>query len=90
MKSLLLPFGNERFYVLDILKSHQINVKDESYVSLSQQEIADMAHFSKSKTNKILRFLLENHYIENYKNMRGKYKITNDGEAVLSAFHNLS
>jgi len=84
--SLLLPFGNERFCVLNILKLHQIKVKDETYISLSQQEIADLAHFSKSKTNKILKFLLENHYIESYKNMRGKYKITNKGEVVLDAF----
>jgi predicted transcriptional regulator len=90
VNSLLLPFGNDRFCVLNILKLHQIKVKDETYISLSQQEIADLAHFSKSKTNKILRFLMESHYIESYKNMRGKYKITDEGEIVLNAFLNLS
>ena len=41
-------------YELKLLSENQVTIKESSYVTLSQQEIADMAHFSKLKTNKLL------------------------------------
>ena len=46
-------FANDRYDILKLLCDNQVKVKDAFYVTLSQQEIADMAHFSKLKTNRI-------------------------------------
>ena len=38
-------FSNDRYDILKLLCHNQIKVKDDFYVPLSQQEIADIAHF---------------------------------------------
>ena len=50
-------FSNDRYSILKLLSENQVTIKESSYVTLSQQEIADMAHFSKLKTNKLLNEL---------------------------------
>lgn len=57
MEFTLEPFANDTFRVLKFLKDNQVEVKGHWYVTLSQQEIADMNHMSKLKTNRILREL---------------------------------
>ena len=52
-------FANDRYTILKLLKENQIKIKEETYASLSQQEIADLAHKSKLKTNRILNELIE-------------------------------
>ena len=47
-------FSNDNYKVLKFLYDNQIQVKDEYYIVLSQQEIADMVQFSKLKTNGII------------------------------------
>lgn len=76
-------FANDRYSILKILKDNQIRIKDEEYVPLSQQEIADLAHFSKQKTNKILNGLIDEGYVGRFKSLRGKYTITDKGEKVI-------
>ena len=49
-------FSNDRYDILKLLCDNRIKVKDDFYVPLSQQEIADIAHFSKLKTNKLLQW----------------------------------
>jgi len=51
-------FANDNYKVLKFLYNNQIQVKDEYYIVLSQQEIADMVQFSKLKTNGIMQVLL--------------------------------
>lgn len=72
----LLLFANDRYALLKILYDKQIRIKDGSYTSLSQQEMADLLHFSKLKTNKILNELKDLEFVEIYKNTRGKYALT--------------
>lgn len=76
-------FSNDRYKVLKLLCDNQIKVKNDFYVPLSQQEIADIAHFSKLKTNKILNELIENECIDYFNGKRGKYAITKKGYKVI-------
>jgi len=76
-------FANDRYAILIILKENQIKIKAEEYVSLSQQEIADLAHFSKQKTNKIINELIDQGFVDNFNNMRGKYLVTPKGNKVI-------
>lgn len=83
MKSLLEFFVNERYTLLKLLCEHQVKVKDAIYVTLSQQEIADMAHISKLKANKIINELINQECVYLYNNKRGKYALTKKGLKVL-------
>ena len=67
--------ANDNYKVLKFLYDNQIQVKDEYYIVLSQQEIADMVQFSKLKTNGIIQELREKGFIANYENKRRKYVI---------------
>lgn len=81
-------FANDKYEILKILYENQIKVKDDFYVSLSQQEIADIAHFSKPKTNKIINELINNKCIIPYQNKRGKYALTDRGYSVIRQMQN--
>ena len=83
MNSILEFFSNDRYRILKLLSENQVKVKEVSYVSLSQQEIADMAHFSKLKTNKLLNELIDDGYIGLFNGKRGKYMLTEKGLKVL-------
>lgn len=83
MKFTLEFFANERYELLKLLCEHQVKVKDSFYVTLSQQEIADMAHISKLKANKIINELIERDYLFLYNNKRGKYALTEKGLKVI-------
>ena len=76
-------FDNDSYKVLRFLYDNQIQVKDEYYIVLSQQEIADMVQFSKLKTNRIMQDLREKGFIANYENKRRKYVITDVGYKVI-------
>ena len=76
-------FGNSYYKVLKVLYDNQIQVKDKCYVTLSQQEIADILHFSKLKTNGIIKELREKGFIANYENKRRKYVLTDIGYKVI-------
>jgi predicted transcriptional regulator len=76
-------FSNDRYDILKLLCDNQIKVKDDFYVPLSQQEIADIAHFSKLKTNKLLNELMDNGFITYFNGKRGKYAITDKGHKAL-------
>ena len=76
-------FANDRYIILKLLLDNQIQVKDDFYVSLSQQEIADMVHFSKLKTNRLLNELINQKFVQYYNGKRGKYIITEKGYKAL-------
>lgn len=76
-------FSNDRYKTIKLLCENQIKVKEDFYVPLSQQEIADMLHFSKFKTNKILNELIDGEFISYFNGKRGKYVITDKGHKVL-------
>ena len=72
----LTYFLNNRYELLKLLYDNQLEVKGDTYISLSQQEIADIAHFSKLKTNKIINELKDLDFVVPYRNIRGKYALT--------------
>lgn len=76
-------FSNDRYDILKVLFDNQVKVKGDCYVPLSQQEIADIAHFSKVKTNRLLNELIDNDFIVVFNGKRGKYAITDKGYEVL-------
>ncbi|MBE6114367.1 MAG: hypothetical protein E7191_04725 [Erysipelotrichaceae bacterium] len=76
-------FANERYRMLKLLCDNQIQVKEEFFVPLSQQQIADLAHWSKLKSNRILGELMELGYVTNFDGSKGKYGITEKGHKVL-------
>lgn len=76
-------FSNDRYSILKLLSENQVTIKESSYVTLSQQEIADMAHFSKLKTNKLLNELIQDGYVGLFNGKRGKYMLTEKGLKVL-------
>lgn len=84
----LESFVNDKFKILDLLYKHKIEVRGESYTSLSQQEIANLIHFSKQKTNKLMKELMDEGYIDNYLNLRGKYVVTAIGIEVIMIIKN--
>ena len=83
MQFTLEYFANERYELLKLLCDNQVKVKDSFYVTLSQQEIADIAHISKLKDNKIINELIEQDCLYLYNNKRGKYALTEKGLKVL-------
>ena len=83
MEFTLEMFANDKYTLLKLLSENQVKIKDDFYIPLSQQEIADMAHFSKLRTNKFLNELIDNGFLEVYQGKRGKYAITNKGYKVL-------
>lgn len=69
-------FANEKFDYLELLSQNQVTVKGDSYVVLSQQELADMLHISKQKSNKIINELISEGYVYLYQGKKGKYALT--------------
>lgn len=56
---------------------------EEKYIYLSQQEIANIIRFSKTKINAIMQDLKRKGFIDNYNKKRGKYIITDIGKQVI-------
>jgi hypothetical protein len=79
----LIDFTNDKYKTLKCLYDNQIKVKNIKYIVLSQQELADILHFSKNKTNKIIQELKKDNFIDSYNNIKGKYIITNKGNKVV-------
>lgn len=77
-------FTNDRYEILNILFNKQVQIKEDFYIPLSQQEIADIAHFSKLKTNKIINELIDNGLVEPFKGKKGKYALTEKANNVLN------
>lgn len=76
-------FVNDRYKVLECMAQRQISVNDELIVKLSQQEIADILGFTKSKVNSIIGDLKQNDYIVQLSS-HGKYALTNKAKSELS------
>lgn len=79
----LVDFTNDKYKILKFLYDNQIKVKNDKYIVLSQQEIADMTYFSKNKTNKIIQELKRDGFIDTFNNTKGKYIITKNGNKVV-------
>ena len=84
----LVDFTNDKYRILKFLYDNQVQVKNNKYIVLSQQEIADMNHFSKNKINKIIQELKKDGFIESFNNTKGKYIITKNGNKVIDVIEN--
>ena len=84
----LIDFTNDKYKLLKFLYDNQIEIKNNKYIALSQQEIADSLHFSKNKTNKIMQELKKDKFIDSYNNIKGKYIITEKGNKVIGVIEN--
>lgn len=80
----LVDFTNDKYKLLKFLYDNQIKIKNNKYIALSQQEIADSLHFSKNKTNKIMQELKKDNFIDTFKNTKGKYIVSDKGNKVIS------
>ena len=75
-------FVNDKYKVLECMATRQISVNNEWIIKLSQQEIADILNFTKTKVNTIIGELKTNGYIIQI-GARGKYTLTNKANAEL-------
>lgn len=75
-------FVNDKYIVLECMAQRQISVNDEVIIKLSQQEIADILGFTKTKVNGIVRALKQNGYLTQLSS-RGKYALTDAANAEL-------
>lgn len=74
---MLESFVTDKYRVLKAIYEHQVEIADNTYSPLSQQEIGDILGFSKVKANTLIKELIEEGYIEAAS--RSKYRITEDG-----------
>ena len=79
----LFDFTNDKYKLLKFLYDNQIEIKNNKYIALSQQEIADSLHFSKNKTNKIMQELKKDNFINTFNNTKGKYIVSDKGNKVV-------
>lgn len=75
-------FVNDKYKVLECMAQRQISVNDEAIIKLSQQEIADILGFTKTKVNNIIRDLKQNGYLAQLSS-RGKYALTDAENAEI-------
>ncbi len=80
-------FVNDKYRVLECMANRQIPVNNEQIVKLSQQEIANILHFTKTKINTIISDLKTNEYIIQL-STQGKYSLTNNANAELGKMSN--
>ena len=77
----LLTFANDKFKLLQMLSDAQKFDKDGIMcVSMSQQEIADSAHISKLKCNKLLNELIDEGFVFG---SWGTYYVTDKGAKAI-------
>ena len=75
-------FVNDKYRVLKCMANRQIPVNNEQVIKLSQQEIADILHFTKAKVNSIIGELKVNGYLVQL-SARGKYSLTEKANVEL-------
>lgn len=80
-------FVNDKYRVLECVANRQISVNNQLVVKLSQQEIADILHFTKTKVNIIIGELKTNGYITQL-STRGKCSLTEKANIELSKMGN--
>lgn len=82
----LKEFANDKLLVLNTLYERQMPYKKGKYVSITQQELADLCHFSKAKSSGIVKWLIENGFVEKYQDNRSRYSVTEKGKNIIKIF----
>ena len=76
-------FVNDKYKILECMAQRQISVNDALVVKLSQQDIADILHFTKVKVNSIIGELKQDGYVIQHSS-RGKYSLTEKAKYELA------
>ncbi len=76
-------FGNDNYKILKILSDNQVEVLGDIIIPITQQDIADLAQFSKVKTNQIINDLINKGLADTYQGKRGKYILTKLGKKAI-------
>ena len=84
----LIIFANKKYKLLKFMYDNQIKVKEDKYISIAQQEMANMLYTAKFKINLTIKEFKECDFIENYKVKRGEYIFTDKGLKILKLFEN--
>lgn len=84
----LIIFANKKYKLLKFMYDNQIKVKEDKYISIEQQEMANMLYTAKLKINLTIKEFKECDFIENYKGKRCKYVFTDKGMKILKLFEN--
>jgi len=71
------------------MSERQIDVAGNTYVPLSQQQIADITEISKKTVNMIIKELKDNGYIEYKGTTRGKYFLTEKANKELKKLRDM-
>ena len=72
-------FMNDRFIVLKKLYEKQVTIGKNQFTSVTQEELADLAQFSKAKVNKLINELMDGGYVIMLNGIKGRYQITKSG-----------
>lgn len=83
MKTNLEIFTNDKYKLLKWIANNEIQYRKTKYLSSSQQEIADVLHYSKSKTNRYMNELIKSNFLKRYKE-KGKYAVTEQGHKAIN------
>lgn len=76
-------FTNDRYFVLNTLYEHQIEINNVEICPITQQEIADGLGCSKAKINMVLNELIDNGYVQIYNNTKGRYVLTDEAKKIM-------
>ena len=56
-------FLNDRFIVLKTIYENQVTIGENQFTPVTQEELANLAQFSKAKVNKLLNELMDGGYV---------------------------
>ncbi|VWL84979.1 helix-turn-helix domain-containing protein [Oceanivirga miroungae] len=77
-------FLNDYYKLLKTLKDNEIQVGEVKYCPLSQTEIGKIVGFNQTKVFKMLQVLREQNYVIVYKDLRGKYQVSEKGIKIIN------
>lgn len=80
----LNEFANEHYTVLLSMYNHQIKIKDEDIVPMTQNDLCVECGISKPTANRAVQALVNSNCVEQLS--KGRYKITPKGRYIISAF----
>lgn len=74
---------NDRFIVLKTIYENQVTIAENQFPSVTQEELANLAQFSKAKVNRLLNELMDDEYVIMFNGIKGRYQITKSGYDAL-------
>ena len=81
-------FASKEYALLAWLSEHQTDTRDGPIIPFSQDDLSKEYQRSIATTNKMMQALCDSGCLEKYKK-RGKYRITETGQAVIAKMHEI-